>query len=108
MPIDPLSAANAYRNQIKLAEDAANISGGADESGAAGPSFVKMLENAVQDAGKTQRVAEATEIQSMTGSKVDLTNLVTAVANAELSLNTVVAIRDRVISAYQDIIKMSI
>ena len=37
-----------------------------------------------------------------------LTDLVTAVANAELTLNTVVAVRDRVISAYQSIIGMSI
>ena len=35
-------------------------------------------------------------------------SLVTAVANAELTLNTVVAVRDRVINAYNDIIKMSI
>ena len=40
--------------------------------------------------------------------KADLTDVVTAVSEAETALNTVVAIRDRVISAYQDIIKMPI
>lgn len=105
MAIDPLSAANAYRNQMKLADNAVP---GADDAASTGPSFSKMLENAAGDAMNTQKSAESLEIQSMTGSNVDLTNLVTAVANAELSLNTVVAIRDRVISAYQDIIKMTI
>ena len=40
--------------------------------------------------------------------KADLTDLVTSVTNAELTLQTVVAVRDRMISAYQDIIKMPI
>jgi flagellar hook-basal body complex protein FliE len=37
-----------------------------------------------------------------------MTDVVTAVADAETALNTVVAIRDRVINAYQDIIKMPV
>ena len=36
----------------------------------------------------------------------DITDLVTSIANAELALNTIVTIRDKVISAYQDIIRM--
>ena len=66
--------------------------------------------NMVQDAAKnvigTESGAEATQLQALTG-KVDLSNLVTAVANAELTLNTVVAVRDRVITAYNAIINMS-
>ncbi len=40
--------------------------------------------------------------------KADLTDVVTAVSEAETALNAVVAVRDRVISAYQEIIKMPI
>ncbi len=47
-------------------------------------------------------------MQSLTTNKVDLSTLVTSVASAELSLSTLVAVRDRVINAYQDIIKMPI
>jgi flagellar hook-basal body complex protein FliE len=40
--------------------------------------------------------------------EAELTDVVTAVSNAELTLQTVVTIRDRVIQAYQDIIRMPI
>ena len=38
----------------------------------------------------------------------DIAQVATALANADATLQTVVAVRDRVISAYQDIIKMAI
>ena len=38
----------------------------------------------------------------------DLLDIVSAVANAEVTLDTVVTIRDRVIQAYQEIIRMPI
>ncbi len=38
----------------------------------------------------------------------ELVDIVTAVANAEVTLSTVVTIRDRVIQAYQEIIRMPI
>jgi flagellar hook-basal body complex protein FliE len=40
--------------------------------------------------------------------KADLTEVVTAVTNAEITLKTVLAIRDRVIQAYQEIARMPI
>ena len=44
---------------------------------------------------------------SVTG-EADLRQVVTAVTNAEVTLQTAIAIRDRVIEAYQDIMRMSI
>ena len=40
--------------------------------------------------------------------KAELVDVVTAVANAETTLETVVALRDRMISAYQDIMRMGV
>jgi flagellar hook-basal body complex protein FliE len=103
--IDALNAANAYRNQLKLMQN----SGAPDSSeDNAKPSFSKMVEGAVKEAIDTQYNAEAKQVESLTTGKVELSDLVTAVANADLTLNTVVAIRDRVITAYEDIIKMPI
>lgn len=104
MTVDSLNAANAYRNQLKLMENAGDV-GGSEET--AGSSFAQLVKDAIHEASDTQYKAEHTEMQAMSG-KVDLSELVTAVANAELSLNTVVAVRDRVIAAYNDIIKMAI
>jgi flagellar hook-basal body complex protein FliE len=38
----------------------------------------------------------------------NLTDVVSAVARAQLALQTATAVRDRVVSAYQDIMKMAI
>ena len=105
MTVDALSAANAYRNQLNMMKDAVS----APEQDAAQPSFQQLMETAVKEATGTQSHSEALQMQSLTGSgKVDLSDLVTAVSSAELTLNTVVAVRDRVINAYNDIIKMPI
>jgi len=40
--------------------------------------------------------------------QANVTEVVTALANAESTLNTVVTVRDRVISAYQEILRMPI
>lgn len=101
--VSAIAAANAYKSQMKLSE-------GMDDSAASDdnkPSFGKMLEQQFDDVVKTQNAAETAKMQAVTG-KGDVTDLVTAVANAELALNTIVTVRDRVISAYQDIIRMPI
>jgi flagellar hook-basal body complex protein FliE len=105
MSVDALNAANAYRNQLKLMQG--QRESGADETGESSP-FAKLLQSTLGDAINAEATSENMQTQSLTTGKVELSNLVTAVANAELSLNTVVAIRDRVINAYNDIIKMSI
>ena len=51
------------------------------------------------------RTTQATE--ALTGGG-NLTDVVTALSRAELTLQTATAIRDRVVQAYQDIIKMPI
>ncbi len=103
MSVDVLSAANAYRNQLKLMQQDKNT----DSSDGTSP-FAQLLQNTLGDAANAQGKSEALQTQSLTGGKVELSDLVAAVTNAELSLNTVVAIRDRVINAYNDIIKMAI
>jgi flagellar hook-basal body complex protein FliE len=106
MTINALTAANAYRTQLKMQQGMTDAMGEEDETQK--PSFSKMLNSAVQDAIGTQYEAESLKMQSLTGGKVELSDLVTAVSNAELTLTTVVAIRDKVITAYQDIIRMPI
>lgn len=106
MTFDALSAANAYRNQLKLNQnlgDSSEASGSAD-----GSAFSKLVQDGLKDFTQGQYKAEELKLDSLTGGKVDLTELVAAVSSAELTLNTVVAVRDKVISAYQDIIRMPI
>ena len=72
-----------------------------------GTNFADALASAMKDAVGTVRAGEAAASQGAAG-QGDVVQVVNAVTAAELTLETVVAIRDRVISAYQDIMKMPI
>jgi len=77
-------------------------------SGASGGTdFGSLLSNSLKSAEGSGEQAEAQATAAINGSG-DLTQVVTAVSRAELALQTTVAVRDRVLQAYQDIIKMSI
>jgi len=93
---------------------AARVGAGAPETAAlgaaaegTGASFSDALASAVKDAIGTMRAGEVAAAQGAAG-QGDVVQVVNAVTAAELTLETVVAIRDRVISAYQDIMKMPI
>ncbi len=102
--MDALSATNAYKNQLKMLQDNP-VADAAQTDDANKPSFFGMVESALKGVADQQHGAEALQMQSMTG-KVELSDLVTAVSSAELTLNTVLAVRDKVISAYQEILRM--
>ena len=75
-------------------------------AGSAGD-FGSVLSRALDGAISTGQQADAQSMQALAG-KGDITSVVTAVSRAELALQTTVAVRDRVLQAYQDIIKMPI
>lgn len=79
---------------------------GADEM-VNGQSFAEMLADAGGAAIENGVASEQVSLDATTGT-AGLADIVTAVSNAEATLETVVAVRDRVIQAYQDIIKMPI
>lgn len=72
-----------------------------------GPSFAQMVRGAAEEAVGRLQNSEQVSAQAALG-KADLTDVVTAVSNAEVTLQTVVAVRDRVVSAYQEILRMPI
>lgn len=100
----PLVAARAYGAAMKQSQSL----GAGDESGSVGaPDFGKMLQGAMNSTLKSTQNAESMMTQQQSG-KVELIDAVTAVASAETSLQSVIAIRDQVISAYQEIMRMPI
>jgi flagellar hook-basal body complex protein FliE len=94
-------AVNAYANATKVASLP-----GASASGA-GESFGDMLKHAAGNVVDTLAQGEKASFQAATG-KADLAQVTEAVNNAEVAVQTVVAIRDRVVAAYQDIMRMPI
>jgi len=94
------TAAAAYANAGKIAS--AGTGGGATGSG-----FGDLLQQAAGDVVGALKTGEAQSLQAVTG-KADLTAVTQAVNNAEIALQAVLAVRDKVISAYQDISKLAI
>jgi len=74
---------------------------------AGGESFSNALKSFAGDAVKSLEEGEKAAAAGATG-KADIASVVTAINNAELMLQTVVTIRDKVIAAYQDITKTAI
>ena len=85
------------------------VSGGADDAPAAtgGASFGTVLQDAMAGLSALGRDADAKSVQAMSGGG-NLTDVVMAVSKAEMALQASVAVRDKVISAYQDIMRMSV
>ena len=99
----PTVAANAYANLARILD-----TGGAGKgSDANGPSFGAVLKDAigsVMDAGrKTDQQTVA-----MAAGKANVMDVVTAVAETDVAVSTLVSVRDRVIQSYEDIMKMAI
>ena len=107
MPIPTAAAANAYAALSKLRDDTANIAAGFGNAQESGPSFSSVLKdvvNAVTDAAQKSDV----QAQAVAAGKANMIDVVTAVAETETTMQTLVAVRDKVISAYEDVLKMPI
>ena len=76
-------------------------------SGADGSGFGSTLQRALQDVVQTGREADTQAVQGISG-EGNITDVVMAVSRAQLALQSTTAIRDRVVQAYQDIMKMPI
>ena len=103
MSFTALQALKAYGQAANAAK-----SSGDDGAGAAkGADFGAMVRDALENAASSTAKAEQLTAASVSG-KVDMIDVVSAVNDAEMTLQTVVTVRDEVIRAYQDILRMPI
>jgi flagellar hook-basal body complex protein FliE len=72
---------------------------------AGGDEFAGLVKSAIQEAVRINRESERMSIKALQD-KADLSQVVTAVAEAEVTLQTVVAVRDKVVEAYKEILRM--
>lgn len=99
-----LTGVQAYQATLRAAQDSIQSSS-SDET--QGIDFGSLVTDAVTQTDATLRHAEQMTAASATGD-ADLVDVVTAVSAAELTLETVVAVRDEVVKAYQEIMRMPI
>ena len=103
MALDIAGAAAAYARQANAGGASPMEARSKDPS----QSFSDLLGDAVAGAIDAGRQGEKLSTEAIAG-KADLQEVVTAVTNAEVTLQTALAIRDRVVQAYQDIMRMPI
>jgi flagellar hook-basal body complex protein FliE len=101
--MNPMAAVKAY--QAIQGAGAAGPAGGVE--GAQGPGFGELLQSVMNDTTQQTRAAE-TQMNMAVQGQGSLIDVVTAVSSAEASLETVIAVRDQVIQAYQEIMRMPI
>ena len=105
MAIAPFVAVKAYAAAQSQAAGALAGAGAAKEAGGAG--FAEMLKQVMTDTMQASKAAE-TQMAAQVQGKAELIDVVTAISSAEASLETVMAVRDQVIQAYQEIMRMPI
>ena len=99
----PTVAANAYANLARILDTGGSGKG----SEAGGPSFSAVLKDALGSVMETGRKSDAQTI-AMANGKANVMDVVTAVAETDVAVSTLVSVRDRVIQSYEDIMKMPI
>src|SRR5918996_35662 len=98
----PTVAANAYAALSRLTDPASGVAKGAHE-GPAGPNFGDLVKEAIGSLTQSARASDA-QSQAMAAGKANIVDVVTAVAETEVAIDTLV--RDKVVQAYEEIMKM--
>jgi flagellar hook-basal body complex protein FliE len=101
-------AARAYQTSKTLGGANATSGGVTTEiSSAARPTFEDFIKDSAKDAMQTVRHADDMAVKGVQG-KASTQQVVQAVMSAELTLQAVVAVRDRMVNAYQELMRMPI
>ncbi len=101
----PSVAANAYANLARILDGVSPAK--SSESDASGPSFASVLKDALGSVMEAGRKSDAQTV-AMASGKANVMDVVTAVAETDVAVSTLVSVRDRVIQSYEDIMKMTI
>ena len=101
----PTAAAGAYASISNLVGGASGLGAGAATPKTGG--FGDMLEQVVSGFAEQGRQADSKAMAAIQG-KGEVVDVVTAIAESELALDTLVSVRDKVIAAYEEIMRMPI
>ena len=101
----PTVAANAYAALARMTSAPAGAGKGAEAGG--GQSFGAVLKEALGSVMDAGRKSDAQTVAMTTG-KANVMDVVTAVAETDVAVSTLVSVRDRMIQSYEDIMRMPI
>ncbi len=96
---------NNVMNTASVGNPAIGAGRGVAEVG--GQNFGSLLKDAMGQVNQAARTGDAQTQAAVTG-KANVVDVVTAVAESEVAIDALVAVRDRVISSYEEIMRMPI
>jgi flagellar hook-basal body complex protein FliE len=102
----PSIAANAYASLARLADPSAALAKGASD-GAGAPNFGTLLKDAMGAVVEAGHKSDA-QTHAMVAGKANIVDVVTAVSETEVAVEALVSVRDRMIAAYEEIMRMPI
>lgn len=104
--VTAINAVGAYARAAKLTEPGAAFTKAIGNE-ASGQSFGALVKDALGQALESGRKSDA-QTQSLAAGKANIVDVVTAVAETEVAIGTLVSVRDRMIQAYEEIMRMPI
>lgn len=105
--VRPSAAAEAYARTARIANQAQGSTPSGTQAAQPDRGFGATVQQALEQAVQTGHAAEDKTTEALKGGG-SLTDVVVALSHASMTLQTATAIRDRVVQAYQDIMKMPI
>jgi flagellar hook-basal body complex protein FliE len=109
MAIPGITAANAYASVARLGNPGAGLSKtvGDAAGGGAGPSFGELLREVGNTIAESGRKSDG-QTRALAVGKANVVDVVTAVAETETAIATLVSVRDKMIQSYEEIMRMPI
>lgn len=101
----PAIAANAYASLARLSNPSAGLVKATGGQG--GDNFGDMLKNAIGAVTEAGQRSDA-QSQALAVGKANIVDVVTAVAETEVAVSALVSVRDKVVQAYEEILRMPI
>ena len=105
--LEAVSSLVSSAGELARTSQVVNAAPIATQPGASSAGFNNVLEQVAADAIGSMKAGEAASIQSIHG-KLSAQKVVEAVMSAERSLQMAVAVRDKVVQAYQEVSRMAI
>lgn len=100
-------ASAAYGQTQRLVPDAKGLLNPSNKTASDGPDFGQLVSNTLEGVVEAGKTSDALSAEMING-KANIVDVVTAVSQTELAIESLVAVRDRVISAYEEIMRMPI
>jgi flagellar hook-basal body complex protein FliE len=99
---------NGVANNLGIAKPLTSGAGAGQASGVAGTSFSDMLKNSIEEVSKLQRDASQAVEDLLTQKTENVTGVMTAMEKADMAFKTLLAIRGKLMDAYEEIKNIAI